>query len=167
MDGTADRRGLKDWWHGLADATTWLFVPGNRPDRFDRALSSGADVVIADLEDAVAPAEADIARAAVLVALKAPQSHQLVVRISAPGTPAFEEDLRLLAQVAQGSEALGSGALRGVMVSKAHDAAGLVEVAERLGSPALIPLVEDAAGVVNLEGICSAGLPLESWRLFQ
>ena len=36
-------------------ATTYLFVPGNRPDRIDKALASGADVVIVDVEDAVAP----------------------------------------------------------------------------------------------------------------
>jgi citrate lyase subunit beta/citryl-CoA lyase len=37
-------------------ATTFLFVPGDRPDRFGKAVASGADVVILDLEDAVAPA---------------------------------------------------------------------------------------------------------------
>ena len=36
--------------------TTYLFVPGNRPDRFDKALNSGADAIILDLEDAVDPA---------------------------------------------------------------------------------------------------------------
>ena len=34
---------------------TYLFVPGNRPDRFGKALASGADAVIIDLEDAVTP----------------------------------------------------------------------------------------------------------------
>ncbi|MGW4794695.1 aldolase/citrate lyase family protein, partial [Nonomuraea sp. NPDC004297] len=33
---------------------TWLYVPGDRPDRFAKAVASGADVVIIDLEDAVA-----------------------------------------------------------------------------------------------------------------
>ena len=46
-------------------ATTYLFVPGDRPDRFAKALASGADVVVLDLEDAVAPAAKDTARAAV------------------------------------------------------------------------------------------------------
>lgn len=32
-----------------------LFVPGNRPERFDKAYAAGADVVLLDLEDAVAP----------------------------------------------------------------------------------------------------------------
>ncbi|GAA3093420.1 aldolase/citrate lyase family protein [Nonomuraea salmonea] len=34
---------------------TWLYVPGDRPERFAKAVASGADVVIIDLEDAVAP----------------------------------------------------------------------------------------------------------------
>ena len=46
----------------LDQVRTALFVPGNRPDRFDKAAASGADLVILDLEDAV-PADAkDAAR---------------------------------------------------------------------------------------------------------
>ena len=41
---------------------SYLFVPGNRPERFDKALASGADTVIVDLEDAVAPDQKDAAR---------------------------------------------------------------------------------------------------------
>lgn len=44
---------------------SYLFVPGNRPERFDKACSAGADAVIIDLEDAVPPAEKPTARAAV------------------------------------------------------------------------------------------------------
>ena len=40
-----------------AAAVSYLFVPGNRPERFDKAFAAGADVVIIDLEDAVPPAE--------------------------------------------------------------------------------------------------------------
>ena len=41
-----------------------LFVPGSRPERFAKALASGADLVTIDLEDAVGPADKDAARAA-------------------------------------------------------------------------------------------------------
>ena len=41
---------------------SWLFVPGSRPDRFDKALAAGADQVIVDLEDAVAPSNKDAGR---------------------------------------------------------------------------------------------------------
>ena len=42
-----------------------LFVPGDRPDRMEKALASGADALILDLEDAVAPLAKDAARQAV------------------------------------------------------------------------------------------------------
>ena len=44
---------------------TYLFVPGNRPERFAKALASGADRIILDLEDAVAPGDKAAARAAI------------------------------------------------------------------------------------------------------
>lgn len=43
-----------------------LFVPASRPDRFDKALAAGADAVCVDLEDAVAPAHKQDARAAAM-----------------------------------------------------------------------------------------------------
>ncbi|MER7205289.1 aldolase/citrate lyase family protein, partial [Streptomyces sp. NPDC000188] len=46
----------------LAAARTLLFVPGHRPDRFEKAAAAGADAVIVDLEDAVAPDGKDAAR---------------------------------------------------------------------------------------------------------
>ena len=51
---------------------SYLFVPGNRPERFDKAHTSGADAVILDLEDAVQPDEKPGAREAVLAAVSAP-----------------------------------------------------------------------------------------------
>ncbi len=42
----------------------WLFVPGNRPERYAKALGSGADAVIIDLEDAVAPDAKNVAEVA-------------------------------------------------------------------------------------------------------
>lgn len=47
-----------------------LFVPGSRPERFEKALASGADLVTIDLEDAVGPADKETARAAALAAVK-------------------------------------------------------------------------------------------------
>lgn len=42
--------------------STLLFVPGNQPARFDKALASGADGIILDLEDAVSVVDKDKAR---------------------------------------------------------------------------------------------------------
>ncbi len=50
-----------------------LFVPGNRPERFAKALACGADLVCIDLEDAVGPADKDIARTAALSAMGDPR----------------------------------------------------------------------------------------------
>jgi len=49
---------------GSRQPASYLFVPGNRPDRFPKAVSSGADSIIIDLEDAVGSDDKDHARAA-------------------------------------------------------------------------------------------------------
>ena len=49
----------------VATCRSYLFVPGNRPERFDKACAAGAGAVIVDLEDAVAPDEKMSARTAV------------------------------------------------------------------------------------------------------
>ncbi|MBW8094108.1 CoA ester lyase, partial [Streptomyces hygroscopicus subsp. hygroscopicus] len=45
---------MTDLRNRIAAARSLLFVPGDRPDRFDKAVASSADLVIIDLEDAVA-----------------------------------------------------------------------------------------------------------------
>lgn len=50
----------------IETASTFLFVPATRPDRFEKATLSGAGQIILDLEDAVAPADKDQARHHVL-----------------------------------------------------------------------------------------------------
>ncbi|HKX95644.1 MAG TPA: aldolase/citrate lyase family protein, partial [Methylibium sp.] len=80
-------------------ARSYLFVPGNRPERFDKALASGADAVVLDLEDAVAPADKTSAREAVSARLRAAtpeQRERLVVRINDASTPWLDADLAML-----------------------------------------------------------------------
>lgn len=118
-------------------ATTFLFVPGDRPERFDRAAGSGADVVIVDLEDGVAPAKRPAARANVLSLLRAGGS--AVVRINACGTPDHAQDVRALRAVA-----------RYVMLSKTESAADISSaVAELGGDVQVIALIESARGVAE------------------
>ena len=74
-----------------AVARSWLFVPGNRPERFEKALASGADAVIVDLEDAVAPADKGAAREAVAAWLS--PDRPVYLRINAADTEWFEDDL--------------------------------------------------------------------------
>lgn len=75
-----------------AALNTLLFVPGSRPERFPKALASGADIVCIDLEDAVAPAAKEAARRAALQAL-APGDPRLAVRINRLASPEGLRDL--------------------------------------------------------------------------
>ena len=71
-------------------ATTYLFVPGNRPERFGKALASGADVVVLDIEDAVAPDQKPEARHAIArycsTATATAHRSRLAIRINDPTT---------------------------------------------------------------------------------
>ena len=71
-----------------------LFVPGDRPERFAKAAASGADAVILDLEDAVAPAAREMAREA--VANHGVDSVTVIVRINAASREEFQADLAAL-----------------------------------------------------------------------
>jgi citrate lyase beta subunit len=70
----------------LGRARTFLFVPANRPERIAKALASGTDVVVVDLEDAVAPAEKPAALLALLTWLEAHPEERVTVRINAADT---------------------------------------------------------------------------------
>ena len=91
---------------------TYLFVPGNRADRFDKALGSQAGAVIVDLEDAVAPDDKAAARASVAAwyTASAVQSKRILLRINDESTPWFDEDIALVASV--GLLLLGAGLLQ-------------------------------------------------------
>jgi citrate lyase subunit beta/citryl-CoA lyase len=71
-----------------------LFVPATRPERFAKAVGSGTDAIIIDLEDAVAPGQKDAARGNLPAAsaLQVPA----FVRINAMSTPWFRSDLDAL-----------------------------------------------------------------------
>jgi len=134
----------------LAAARSFLFVPADRPERYARALSSGAGAVILDLEDAIAPANKAIARdrlAAGVAAFSAAEKARVLVRVNACGTPWHADDVAQLSL-------LGLG---GVMLSKAEGAAGLVVLAKALGpAAALVPLIESGAGLDALDAIAAA-----------
>ncbi len=68
-----------------------LFVPATRPERVAKALASGADAVILDLEDAVAPGDKDAGRAALVKVLD--PAHPVFVRINGTGSTWYERDL--------------------------------------------------------------------------
>lgn len=119
-----------------------LFVPGNKPERFSKALASGSHGVILDLEDAVSEAEKNLARQHVHAWLK--QGHTAWVRINGVDTPWFDEDLRMLHELPQ----------VGIMLPKA-DAASTPHCADALGRRRMIALVETVQGWFDLSAISS------------
>lgn len=117
---------------------TWIFVPGDRPERFSKAMTSGADQVILDLEDAVAPDHKELARRRVRECLDT--GARCWVRLNAEATPWHQDDLHVVAR----SHALG------VMVAKAEFPEQLSRIATHLpDGAALLPLVESALGIEN------------------
>ena len=122
---------------------SYLFVPGNRPERFDKALASGADSVIVDLEDAVPPDAKVAARETVrqwLASDGEAAGRRVVLRINGTETPWFIDDLALcrLPGVAA------------VMLAKTER----VEDLAAFGNDAtVIALIESALGFENLRAI--------------
>ena len=119
---------------------SYLFVPGNRPERFDKACAAGAGAVIIDLEDAVVPAEKIAARVAVHDWLSA--SKAVLIRINSADTEWFHDDLALcrLPGVA------------GIVLPKAERAEQVRNVADA-GATAILPLIESAQGFAHLADI--------------
>jgi len=80
----------------LTPARSYLFVPGTRPERFAKALASGADMVVMDLEDAVAADDKATARGAIakwFETASAEDRSRIVVRINDAGSTWFAADL--------------------------------------------------------------------------
>lgn len=85
-----------------------LFLPGNKPELWPKAVQTGADMVTADLEDAVAPADKEAARRQTLALFAQPQPAQpeAVVRINSIRTPAGLADLQAIVAAPQPPTAL-------------------------------------------------------------
>lgn len=126
-------------------ARTWLFVPGDRPERFDKAAGAGADLVVLDLEDAVTADAKGAARDNIVGWLLA--GGRGVVRINGADTAEHEADLRALARLTVETRA-GSSGLVGVIVPMAARADSLAAIHQTLGVP-LVALIETAAGVLD------------------
>jgi citrate lyase subunit beta/citryl-CoA lyase len=130
------------------DPSLLLFVPADRPERFGKALASGASGAILDLEDAVAPDRKAFAREQVRAFLDAHDGlGSVAVRINPPQTPDGHADLAMLAS----TRPVGA-----VVVPKAGDAGDCARVTEVAGDVPLIVIVETARGLVHCETIAAA-----------
>jgi citrate lyase subunit beta/citryl-CoA lyase len=125
----------------VADWTVLLFVPGDRPERFGKAAAAGADAVIIDLEDAVAPAAKAAARQNLSgLALAAP----VMLRINGLNSPWAADDLSAAASP-----------IAAVMLPKAEGPDQIAQVRQATGL-AVVALVETALGLARAREIAGA-----------
>ncbi|MEJ8822775.1 CoA ester lyase [Variovorax humicola] len=129
-----------------ASARSFLFVPANRPERYEKALKSGADVVIIDLEDAVPAKDKAAARDAIAEHWPRITAHDVavVIRINAESSPGWTADIELAGQLP---------GLAAIMLPKAETPATLRLLDERLPGLHVLPLIESAAGLESLKAI--------------
>jgi citrate lyase subunit beta/citryl-CoA lyase len=128
---------------------TYLFVPGNRPERFAKALTSGADAVILDLEDAVAPAEKAGARKAIanwFATASDADRVRTVIRINGVHGSALIDDIALLQDVRSAA----------VMLPKTEDPAQVATVRAAVPSCRVLALIESARGVAMAHKVAKA-----------
>lgn len=124
---------------------SWLFVPGDRPERFDKAVASGADMVVLDLEDAVRAEAKDAARETIAGWLT--QGSRVAVRINGIGTRWHADDVALLQ----------SPGIVAVLLPKAEQAEALKSFAAALpDSVVIVPLIETALGIWNARELAAA-----------
>jgi citrate lyase subunit beta/citryl-CoA lyase len=119
-----------------------LFVPATQPGRFAKAAASGADAVILDLEDAVAPADKNAARNALATGFT---TLPVILRINAAGTPWHAADVTAARSLSPAA----------VMLPKAEDPQDVARVAAELPGIPIIALAETAAGLAHARAIAA------------
>ena len=111
-----------------------LFVPGDRPDRFAKAVASGADALILDLEDAVAPDRKAEARKAIADALPGATVPTLV-RVNPLDSAFHTDDIAAIAGLP----------MAGVLLPKAEGAADVLRLAKALPGVQILPIATETA----------------------
>ncbi|WP_420995706.1 HpcH/HpaI aldolase/citrate lyase family protein [Cupriavidus sp. 30B13] len=136
-------------------AITYLFVPGDRPERFDKAAAAAPDALILDLEDAVHPDAKPAARGAIAAWLRERGAHaQAYVRINDTSSPAFAADMDWLRSLPPDAP------LAGLLVPKAEDPVALGEIAQALAQVnpqgRMVAIVESARGLHDIDAVAAA-----------
>jgi len=148
-----------------APMRTLLFVPGNRPERVDKAVAAGADAVIIDLEDAVPLASKEETRPMVREKLLQHAQGHIMVRVNALDSGFLQGDL----------DAVVMGALRCIIVPKVEGPAHIRDIHRLLseaesaggmepGTISIIPLIESARAVQNIHAIVSEQIEPERFH---
>lgn len=126
---------------------TWLYVPGDRPDRFATALASGADTVVVDLEDAVHPQRKGYARAAAVEFCG--QRHEVAVQVRVNPFDSADGDADLAALA-------GCVGVDGFRLPKVDSPAAVAKVVGAAADRPLHCLLESALGVESAYAIATA-----------
>jgi len=124
-----------------ANPRSLLFVPGDRPERMRKAVASGADAVILDLEDSVAPERKPFARGAItdFLAEHTCSDVDLIVRINPLDTMDCGRDLDRLRGCTPGA----------LMLPKAEGARSVIDLVERLEVPVpVLPIAAETPGAI-------------------
>ncbi len=143
---------------------SFLFVPGTRTNLLSKALATGADAIILDLEDSVPPAQKKEARELVSIELARSPERLTFLRINHPRLGNLDTDLAALAR--HGAQA--------VMVPKVEDARDIEEVDARLtaheldaglevGAISILVVIESSMGLRNLFDIGDARAAKMTW----
>ncbi|MCG8382667.1 MAG: CoA ester lyase [Gammaproteobacteria bacterium] len=124
-------------------ARSYLFVPGDRPERFDKALNAGADAIILDLEDAVSDSVKDTARDVVLGWIS--PKHPAYIRVNGSDSPWHADDICAFAK---------HPGVRGLVLPMAEDRTAIETISSQLAEGAdLIPIAETARAIWKIDDI--------------
>jgi citrate lyase subunit beta/citryl-CoA lyase len=116
------------------NARSYLVVPADHPEQFDEAYASGADIVILDLEDLVAPSAKVAARESVARWLTA--EHRVALRVNGSASEWFRDDLSFC----------NRPGVSAIVMPKAEEEADLHDIAAVAPGVTLLPLIETARG---------------------
>jgi citrate lyase subunit beta/citryl-CoA lyase len=136
---------------------SWLYVPGDRPERFDKAVAKGADAIVLDLEDAVSLDHKAEARSLVADWVRNGDHGRVQVWVRVNQGPMGVDD----------TAAVALPGLTGICVPKVDDPSELAQIDSVLmeseqghglspGHWPLIPLIESAIGITRLSSIVTA-----------
>lgn len=128
-----------------SNMSSWLFIPGNKPEMLNKIHSLNADYFIIDLEDAVPQAEKYRARKEVKEFLEKPLSKEnIYIRINSYESKEFMHDI----------ETVPLEKIQGLIISKCESLKEVEAIGELSELP-LIPLIESLPGYNNLKEILS------------
>lgn len=124
---------------------SYLFVPANRVERFEKALQTEADAVIIDLEDAVPVELKTSARGSLIQWLNDHPQHTVMVRINAQQTPWFKDDIQLAR----------FDNVSAIVLPKTESPADLLPIQD-VADLDIYPLIETAQGFANVRAIAQS-----------